>query len=66
MKAEITVEAIRFIPTPVGNAFSSSCRRTDSGGSSPHPWGTRTRLITGPLISRFIPTPVGNADVDEK
>ena len=53
--------ALRFIPTPVGNADSTCSRLKSQSGSSPRPWGTPLWLLVGCVSRRFIPTPVGNA-----
>ena len=53
--------AVRFIPTPVGNAALLRIEQTALLGSSPRPWGTPCPRQPPSYQPRFIPTPVGNA-----
>ncbi len=59
--ARQSLNSRRFIPTPVGNASSTSTSPSDSA-VHPHARGERALTIRFSAgSSRFIPTPVGNA-----
>ena len=59
-------EALRFIPTCVGNTASIAEATAALGGSSPRAWGIPMyNQLTG-ACARFIPTCVGNTSGDSE